>query len=256
MEFSSDRPCLFINPDYRPMGAQSRPVIDPATLEVAGAIAAATEAEIDAALTAAANAQKLWKALDAKTPRETSARRRQRHRGGRLHALRRTDGARDGQALSGGDRRDRQLRADLPLLCRDGARRGRQDRRHHAGGLLPVCALRALRRVGAHHALQLPDPADVLDGRRLARGRQRLHHQAGRGDDALDARLHAGVPVAACGAGLLPAGRRGNGQGAGRVRPHPRRGVHRFGRRRHGASRSPARNAPSPASSRRAAAIR
>ena len=42
MEFSSDRPCLFINPDYRPMSAQSRPVIDPATLEVAGAIAAAT----------------------------------------------------------------------------------------------------------------------------------------------------------------------------------------------------------------------
>src|SRR5688500_15772352 len=66
MEFSSDRPCLFINPAYLPMSGQPRPVIDPATLEIAGAIAAATEAEIDAALTAAAKAQKAWKALDAK----------------------------------------------------------------------------------------------------------------------------------------------------------------------------------------------
>jgi acyl-CoA reductase-like NAD-dependent aldehyde dehydrogenase len=67
MEFSSGRPCFFINPSYRPMSGNPRPVIDPATLEVAGAIAAATDAEIDAALTAAASAQKSWKALDAKT---------------------------------------------------------------------------------------------------------------------------------------------------------------------------------------------
>jgi len=67
MAFSPDTPCLFINPDYRAMSAEPRPVIDPATLETVGAIAAATEAEIDAALTAAASAQKSWKALDAKT---------------------------------------------------------------------------------------------------------------------------------------------------------------------------------------------
>ena len=57
MDFSSDSPCLFINPAYRPMAGSRRPVIDPATLEMVGAIAAASEAEIDAALTAAAKAQ-------------------------------------------------------------------------------------------------------------------------------------------------------------------------------------------------------
>ena len=67
MEFSPSRPAFFINPVYRPMSGQPRPVIDPATLEAAGATAAASEAEIDAALTAATKAQKLWKALDAKT---------------------------------------------------------------------------------------------------------------------------------------------------------------------------------------------
>jgi acyl-CoA reductase-like NAD-dependent aldehyde dehydrogenase len=66
MEFSSDKPCLFVNPAYLPMTGQPRPVIDPATLEIAGTIAAASEAEIDAVLTAAAKAQKAWKALDAK----------------------------------------------------------------------------------------------------------------------------------------------------------------------------------------------
>ena len=85
MEFSPDRPCLFINPAYRPMTGQPRPVIDPATLEMAGAIAAASEAEIDAALTAAAKAQKALEGARRQEPRETSARRRQRHRGGRLH---------------------------------------------------------------------------------------------------------------------------------------------------------------------------
>ena len=63
MEFSPDRPCFFVNPSYRPMSGQARQVIDPATLEAAGAIAAASEAEIDAALTAATKAQKLWKEL-------------------------------------------------------------------------------------------------------------------------------------------------------------------------------------------------
>src|SRR5688572_13560195 len=65
--FSADRPAYFIAPTYHEMAAPARPVIDPATLGTAGAIAEATEAEIDAALTAATEAQKGWKALDAKT---------------------------------------------------------------------------------------------------------------------------------------------------------------------------------------------
>ena len=88
MEFSPDRPCFFINPAYRPMGGTPRPVIDPATLEVAGGIAAATEAEIDAALTAAAKAQRAWKALDAKT--------RARHLHGVANAIEASKGSRHG----------------------------------------------------------------------------------------------------------------------------------------------------------------
>ncbi|TIU82589.1 MAG: aldehyde dehydrogenase, partial [Mesorhizobium sp.] len=50
MEFSADRPTFFLNPDYRPMTGAAKPVIDPATLETVGAIAAATDGEIDAVL--------------------------------------------------------------------------------------------------------------------------------------------------------------------------------------------------------------
>ncbi len=67
MEFTPDRPAFFVNPSYRAMGGAARAVLDPATLATVGAIADATDAEIDAALTAAARAQKAWKALDAKT---------------------------------------------------------------------------------------------------------------------------------------------------------------------------------------------
>ncbi len=67
MEFSPDKPAFFINPSYRTMSGARRAVIDPATLETVGVIAAATEAEIDGVLTAAAKAQKEWKALDAKS---------------------------------------------------------------------------------------------------------------------------------------------------------------------------------------------
>jgi acyl-CoA reductase-like NAD-dependent aldehyde dehydrogenase len=67
MNYSPSQPTLFINPDFRPMAGQPRPVLDPATLETVGAIAAAEAPEIDAALTAAAEAQASWKRLDAKT---------------------------------------------------------------------------------------------------------------------------------------------------------------------------------------------
>jgi acyl-CoA reductase-like NAD-dependent aldehyde dehydrogenase len=84
-------------------------VIDPATLGNEG-VFSRTECEIDAVLTAATKAQAAWKKLDAKS-RATILHRRQRHRGGRLaDTLRRADVARDGQALSGSDRRGRQLR--------------------------------------------------------------------------------------------------------------------------------------------------
>ncbi|TIM18070.1 MAG: aldehyde dehydrogenase, partial [Mesorhizobium sp.] len=57
MEFFADRPAFFVNPDYRPMTGAAKPVIDPATLETVGAIAAAADGEIDAVLTAATKAQ-------------------------------------------------------------------------------------------------------------------------------------------------------------------------------------------------------
>ena len=204
------------------MAGARKPVIDPATLETGrrhrrgDAMARSTRCS-----TAATKAQAAWKKLDAKS--------RAKH----LHAVANAIEAADftrcaelmvremGKPYPGSDRRDRQLRADLPLLCRDGARRGRQDRRHDAGRLVPVCALRALWRLRAHHALQFPDPADVLDRRRFACRRQCLHHQAGRGDDAVDARLHDRVPLAAGGAGLLPARRRRHRAGADRFRAAP-----------------------------------
>jgi len=65
--FSPDTPTFFINPDFRQMAGARRPVTDPATLETVGAIAAATDAEMDAALTAAAKAQAAWKRLDPKS---------------------------------------------------------------------------------------------------------------------------------------------------------------------------------------------
>ena len=153
--------------------------------------------------------------------REAPPRRGERHRGGEPRLVRRADGPGDGQALSRGDRRDRQLRRRLPLLRRDGARRGRQDRRHHPGRLVPVCPLRALRRQRPPAAVQFPDPAHVLDGRRVARRRQRRDRQAGRGDDAVDARIHEGVPLASARPRLLPSRRRGHGTGADRARTAP-----------------------------------
>ncbi len=67
MTFSPSQPTLFINPDFRPMAGARKPVVDPATLETVGAIAAATQAEIDAALDSATGAQAGWKKLDAKS---------------------------------------------------------------------------------------------------------------------------------------------------------------------------------------------
>lgn len=67
MDFSPDRPALFVNPAYAPMRGAARAVVDPATLETVGAIAAAEPVEIDAVLEAASKAQAAWKRLDAKT---------------------------------------------------------------------------------------------------------------------------------------------------------------------------------------------
>src|SRR4029079_6610386 len=65
--FSPGHPAFFVNPGYIEMQGAARPAIDPATLETVGMIAAATDAEIDAALTAADRAQAAWRKLDAKS---------------------------------------------------------------------------------------------------------------------------------------------------------------------------------------------
>ena len=75
MDFSSDRPSFFVNPDFSPMAGEKRAIVSPATLETVGFAAAATDAEIDAALTAANAAQAEWKRLDTKS------------RGKHLHAV-------------------------------------------------------------------------------------------------------------------------------------------------------------------------
>ena len=67
MGFSPDHPSFFVNPDFFPMAGEKRAITDPATLETVGFSAAAGDAEIDAALTAANAAQSEWKRLDTKT---------------------------------------------------------------------------------------------------------------------------------------------------------------------------------------------
>jgi len=67
MDFSPDRVSFFVNPDFREMAGDKHAIIDPATLETVGYSAVATEAEIDATLTVANEAQAEWKRLDAKS---------------------------------------------------------------------------------------------------------------------------------------------------------------------------------------------
>ena len=67
MDFLPDRPSYFVNPDFSPMAGEKRAIVNPATLEAVGFVAAATDAEIDTALTAANAAQTEWKRFDAKS---------------------------------------------------------------------------------------------------------------------------------------------------------------------------------------------
>ena len=67
MEFSSDRPCLFVNPDYRPMSGAVAPGDRPGDLEVPARSPPRPKRKSTRRSTAAANAQKPWKALDAKS---------------------------------------------------------------------------------------------------------------------------------------------------------------------------------------------
>ncbi|MBX3567205.1 MAG: aldehyde dehydrogenase [Rhizobiaceae bacterium] len=67
MTLSQYEPTLFLNPRFLPMAGATKSVIDPATLETVGAIAAATDAEIATVLDAATAAQSQWKRLDAKS---------------------------------------------------------------------------------------------------------------------------------------------------------------------------------------------
>ncbi len=67
MRFSPYQPALFLCPEYRPLSAACRPVIDPATLAVVGQIAEAGPEEMAGVLASANRAQALWKRLDAKS---------------------------------------------------------------------------------------------------------------------------------------------------------------------------------------------
>ncbi len=99
-----------------------------------------------------------------------------------------------------------------------------------AGRLVPVCALRALRRRRVHI---MPYNFPVLlmcwtVAASLAAGNACIIKPA-EATTLSTLRLYGGVPLAARGLVLLPAGRRGDGQGAGRVRPHPCGRLHRVG---------------------------
>ena len=196
------------------MAGAARPVIDPATLETVGAIAAATDAEIEAALDAATTAQAAWKQLDAKS--------RAKH----LHAVANAIEAADFTCCA--ELMVREMGKPYPEAigeianCAPVFRYYAEMARDEAGKIAGTTQAGSFQYARyepygvsrAHHALQLPDPADVLDRRGLARRRQCLHRQAGRGDDAVDARLHEGVPLAA---------RQASSRACPAARPRPRR---------------------------------
>ena len=197
MDFSPDRPAFFINPDYRPMAGAAKPVIDPATLETVGA-------------DRRGHRRRDRRGARPRRPRRrrVEAARRQEPRAKHLHAVANAIEAADLTRCA--ELMVREMGKPYPEaigeiancapIFRYYAEMARDEAGKIAGttqaGSFQYARYEPLRRLRPHHALQLSDPADVLDGRRLAGGRQRLRHQAGRGDDAVDARLHDGVPLA------------------------------------------------------------
>ena len=85
MDFSPERPAFFVNPDYRPMTGAARPVIDPATLETVGAIAAATRRRDRSHARRSGGRAVCVEAARRQEPGQAAARGGQRHRGRRLH---------------------------------------------------------------------------------------------------------------------------------------------------------------------------
>ncbi|SPH18135.1 Betaine aldehyde dehydrogenase [Defluviimonas aquaemixtae] len=67
MAFDPARPAYYLAPRYCPMTGSAHPVIDPATLEIVGHTADATEAERETVLDAVTAAQRAWRVLDAKS---------------------------------------------------------------------------------------------------------------------------------------------------------------------------------------------
>lgn len=65
--FNPAEPVFYRHPAYLPGKGARHAVIDPATLETVGAVADTTPEEMEAALDAAAEAQRVWKRLDAKS---------------------------------------------------------------------------------------------------------------------------------------------------------------------------------------------
>ncbi len=170
--------------------APSREIVNPSTLKVEGRIALADAALAEAVAAEARAAQADWTRIDFKSRAAllhrvaNSIEETDFHDVARLMTL--EMGKPYPEAVG-------EL-ANVAPAFRYFAEMARDEAGKIAGttqaGSFQYRALRALWRLGPHHAVQLSHPADGLDGGGLAGGRQRLHRQAGRGDDAVDAGLH------------------------------------------------------------------
>jgi acyl-CoA reductase-like NAD-dependent aldehyde dehydrogenase len=67
MHIETSKPCHYLNPDYRPSTGAARPVLDPGNQQLVGYVADTTAEELAAVIAQVNQAQRSWRALDAKS---------------------------------------------------------------------------------------------------------------------------------------------------------------------------------------------
>ena len=186
--FDPQKPVYYQHPNYLPSTGKAIDIVNPATLVQEGRIAETIPSDLETVLKAANAAQKLWKALDAKT------------RATMLHRIASKIEATDMRVCA--ELMVREMGKPYPEAigevanCAGAFRYFAEMARDDAGkvaGTTQAGSFQYARYEPVGVSVQLPDPADVLDRCRVARLRQWLHHQAGAGDDALDVEIHGNI---------------------------------------------------------------
>ncbi len=197
MPFNPDSPVYFLNPDYRGGAGQRRLRLRPGQ-PGAGRTLRRNNSSRDrrrARLRANAAQAQLESGSTPSRAQACCTRVANTIEATDMHLLRRADVAGDGQALSGGDRRGSQLRrrcsATMPRwrATKPARSPARRRRARSSPARYEPLGVRV-------HIMPFNFPMLLMCWTVAAslRGRQRLHHQAGAGDDAIDARIHEGLP--------------------------------------------------------------